>query len=510
VSLRNYAEANVVIEDSDSGEVLGELNRFDAPPILHPEAIYMHQGDMYRVLTLDLERNRARVRREEVDYYTQPLGGTDVHHIDQQLRDRPFGSGRLCWGEVTAYFRTCAFEKVHFYSLDAISTHSVELPTMVLETTAFWLISPATLMEQVRQAGLDAHSGLRAVGYATRMLLPLFITCDTLDFSHTVGSANSPWNTIFVYERYPHGLGFTEKAYEQMHRILPAVRDHIANCPCQEGCPCCVGKPLRQYATWNVERGEASIPSKAAARMILDGLLGDGTNLQQPDTQTLADTPTGREQLLEPALRRRLERGREPQVFHRIRPEPEVTTQYPHIEARNTLAIADVARRAQRGRDFDRDLHRRIAKHIRLEGLAPDAAAASLPKGMKKRRSNLPPTSFSSGQPACVRRSPLAGARAKTTTGRGSTAGRGEQRPPCGRAGVQPECGEHGSGSARLAGNPPAPPPRRERSALRDATTAVAGCDVTRPESEKILHLGDALAARARKLVQNRKRGTEH
>ena len=59
VSLRNYAEKNVVIQDAESKAVLGEVNKFDAPPILHPEAIYMHHGDTYRVLDLDLDRNVA-------------------------------------------------------------------------------------------------------------------------------------------------------------------------------------------------------------------------------------------------------------------------------------------------------------------------------------------------------------------------------------------------------------------------------------------------------------------
>ena len=104
VSLRSYADENVVIEDADSGAILGEVVKFDAPPLLHPEAIYLHQGDSYRVLSLDLQKNIARVKREEVDYYTQPLGGTDMHHIDHCLREKPFGSGRACWGEVTAHF----------------------------------------------------------------------------------------------------------------------------------------------------------------------------------------------------------------------------------------------------------------------------------------------------------------------------------------------------------------------------------------------------------------------
>ncbi|MBI3944529.1 MAG: DEAD/DEAH box helicase [Armatimonadetes bacterium] len=359
VSLRSDAGRNVVIQDVETGFVLGEVVEHDAPPLLHPEAIYMHLGETYRVLELDLERAIAGVRRVEVDYYTQALGGSDVHHIDHCLRERPFGSGRACWGEVTAYFDTYAYERIHFYSLDAISRHGVDLPTLALETMALWIIPPEALVQSVRRAGLDAHAGLRGVGYATRTILPLFITCDTPDFSHTVGSANSPWQAIFVYERFPHGLGFTQRAYEELHRILPAVLQMIRDCPCADGCPCCVGKPLRPFTVWNVERGEGSIPSKAAARMILEGLLGDGSRLETADIQALTDGPAGETERLEWALRRRLERMREPQVFHPIRPE--VETAYPEIEKPETLPEPDVARRATRRREFERALRKRIA-----------------------------------------------------------------------------------------------------------------------------------------------------
>ncbi|HOF87588.1 MAG TPA: DEAD/DEAH box helicase, partial [Armatimonadota bacterium] len=223
ISLRSYSDANVVIEDVDSGKILGALDKFDASPLLHPGAIYLHAGDTWQVLTLDLERNIARVKRVEVDYYTQPLGGTDIHHIDQCLREKPFGAGRAYWGEVTAHFHNWGYEKVRFYELDALSRHAVDLPSFSLETMAVWIVPPEALMARVRAAGLDAFNGLRGVGYAARMLLPLFITCDTLDFSHSIGSANSEWNAIFIYERYPLGLGFTEKAYDLLHEILPAV-----------------------------------------------------------------------------------------------------------------------------------------------------------------------------------------------------------------------------------------------------------------------------------------------
>jgi len=460
----------VVIEDVDSGAVLGEMNKFDAPPILHPEAIYMHRGDTYRVLALDLERAIARVQRVEVDYYTQPLGGTDVHHIDHTLREKPFGTGTACWGEVTAYFDTWGFEKIHFYSLDALSRHGLNLPKMVLETMAFWLVPPEDLMERVRRADLDTHGGLRGIGYATRMLLPLFMTCDTLDFSHTVGSVNSPWNAVFVYERYPHGLGFTQKAYERLHEITPRVLDTIRKCTCTDGCPCCVGKPLRQSTVWNVERGEASIPSKVAATTILEGLLGDSSNLDMPDRQSLTDSDASDAARLEMALRRRLERMREPQVFHPI--EPQVPIAYPEAEKHEELAKADVERRAERRASFGRELRKRIAKHVPTKQLDPLVGTPCPPSGMNAHGNN-PPTAFP-GRP----QAPAA-----------------ESQAPSAKSQANPESKTQN--------------PEQDQRPEAQSTKQAASRDVERPgngagEPRKV---GDSVAARARRMKKRREAG---
>jgi hypothetical protein len=236
------------------------------------------------------------------------------------------------------------------------------------------------------------HNGLRGIGYATRMVLPLFITCDALSFSHSIGSVNSPWNTIFIYERYLRGLGFTQKAYELLHEIMPAVLDNIRNCTCKDGCPCCVGKPLRQDTVWNVERGEGSIPSKAAALMILEGLMADEAALDCPDVLSLTDSEESSEARLEAALRRRLERMREPVVFHPI--EPKVPTGYPDIEREEALPMADAARRDDRKREFNKELRKRIAKYQAAQ-LQPFSNEAVQPAPrIRPRGGGNPPTAF--------------------------------------------------------------------------------------------------------------------
>jgi DEAD/DEAH box helicase domain-containing protein len=347
-----------VIEDVETGRLLGEVGKFDAPTMLHPEAIHLHRGETWRVLALDLERSVATVRRVDVDYYTQALGGDDVHHVDRVLREKPFGSGTAGWGEVTAYAGVHSYERIRFYTLDAVSKHPVTLPVQSVETMAFWVEPPEELMTDVKRAGLSPVAGLRGLGYATRMLLPLFVTLDTLDLSHTVGAANAPWRTVFVWEHYPRGLGFTERGYDVLHRLLPTVREHVRDCPCGDGCPRCVGKPLRPYTVVNVERGEGSIPSKSAALMVLDGLLGDGTGLEHPDRGAMTDSDEGLALRLERSLRRRLERMRQPEVLHPVAPRP--PTGFPAPEQEGALDRPDAAVRGERRRDFVRKLRRRV------------------------------------------------------------------------------------------------------------------------------------------------------
>ncbi len=399
LSLRGYSEAELVVQDRDTHAVIGHMNLYDAPTYVHPGAIYLHYGDTYLVDELDLVKRVAYVHPVEVDYYTQPHGGTDVHHIDRVLRRKPFGPATACFGEVTAYFNTELFERIHFYKLDAFTREPVSppVPTLQLETMGVWITPEDDLLREVIRKGLDPYSGLRGIGYGTRMLLPLFVTCETLDFSHTVGCTNSPWQSTFIYERYPLGLGFTERAFERLHEIMPALLERVKTCTCRDGCPCCVGKPLRQDATWNVERNEGSVPSKKSARMILELLLAEPARLSLPEEEALGQDEAEARLRLERSLRRRLERHAFPSVFHDIEPQPPEGFPEPEAPPRS-LSDTDMARRAMRRRAHEAT-RRDEARHEeeRRAAVAADTQAGQAVGGAgyhpARRAERMPPTS---------------------------------------------------------------------------------------------------------------------
>jgi DEAD/DEAH box helicase domain-containing protein len=47
--------------------------------------------------------------------------------------------------------------------------------------------------------------------------------------------------TLFVYEHVPGGTGLAERIFEQREVLLARALRLVETCPCESGCPACVG-----------------------------------------------------------------------------------------------------------------------------------------------------------------------------------------------------------------------------------------------------------------------------
>src|SRR5699024_12549102 len=47
--------------------------------------------------------------------------------------------------------------------------------------------------------------------------------------------------TIYLYDNCPGGVGLCEKVYDILPMLLDRAAEAIAACPCENGCPSCVG-----------------------------------------------------------------------------------------------------------------------------------------------------------------------------------------------------------------------------------------------------------------------------
>ena len=62
------------------------------------------------------------------------------------------------------------------------------------------------------------------------------------EFSHAAGVEKELFEpNLYLYDAYPGGIGFSEPLYHSCQELLTRTRELIAACPCENGCPSCVG-----------------------------------------------------------------------------------------------------------------------------------------------------------------------------------------------------------------------------------------------------------------------------
>ena len=244
VSLRSANADNVVIVDVTRGaRVVGEMDQFSAPVFLHEEAIYLHEGMQYHVDRLDWEEKKAYVRPVKVDYYTDANLAVSIKVL-QTLRSDSAQQIPVHHGEVRVTALPTIFKKIRFHTHENIGSGPISLPEQQLHTTAFWMVVPAEVARQFSRPALQG--GLQGVANVLTQVACLFLMCDPRDLGAYAETRAPHTGTpaVFVYERYPGGVGMSAQLLEMAAAVIRAGRELVAGCPCESGCPSCVGPAL--------------------------------------------------------------------------------------------------------------------------------------------------------------------------------------------------------------------------------------------------------------------------
>lgn len=241
VGIRTASEAQYTIVDEDRG-VLGTVDEARAFEQVHPGAVYLHQGETYLVRELDVNAKMARVRRQEVSYYTEARTVTDLQVRTVRAR-RPVGPAEAYLAEVEVTTQVVGYARKHLVGDQVLSVEPLILPAQTLSTVAVGLELPRDVAAVV---GEEALAGaLHAAEHASIGLLPLFAMCDRWD----LGGVSYPLHpqtgrpSVFVYDGYPGGVGMAERGYQILERWLRATWEAVRACPCEGGCPSCVQSP---------------------------------------------------------------------------------------------------------------------------------------------------------------------------------------------------------------------------------------------------------------------------
>jgi len=275
VSLRCASDGTYAIMDStNQNRVIGTVDAISAPETVYPGGVYLHEGDTHLVRRLDIEGRAAYVERQDVDYYTQAILDSSIR-AGEVRAEMAWMRGTLRYGDATVTWRTTAFKKIKFYTQENIGWSALDLPPQHLETAACWFTPPPEALALPGAFGLKPIEGLVGIRNVAVNMLPLLAMCDRLDVGGIVDSSNTGSLTIFLYDRYPGGMGFAEKGYELFAELMEHCLRTIEGCPCEDGCPSCVGLPVTQPAQqMDPDLGHGyPIPDKEAALVLLRYLL---------------------------------------------------------------------------------------------------------------------------------------------------------------------------------------------------------------------------------------------
>lgn len=267
VSLRSASPENfVILNQTDNNRVIGEVDYYSAPIFLHPEAIYLHDADQYQVTELDWEGRKAYVKETDVDYYTDAETKTDLKVLAVTDEKAKY-EARLSWGEVTVTSVTVLYKKIKFHTHENVGWGKIELPELELHTNSYWYSFPGDIRFKINLDGEQFGGALRGVANILGKIAPLWMMCDPHDL-RSISQVRSPFTelpTIYIYENIPDGVGYSEKLFNISDDLFRACLDQVEKCPCQGGCPSCVGPEM--------EVGESGKPGTVK---LLKWMLGMG------------------------------------------------------------------------------------------------------------------------------------------------------------------------------------------------------------------------------------------
>lgn len=249
IGLRSGSSDEVRIAFAD-GTIVGTVDRARACDLVHPGAVYLHQGRPHRVVHLDLHDGAAIVEPDDGREYT--LARTDVALRITGI-EATKGVGRLTVGlgtvEVTS--RVTGYQRREVLTGEVLGTEELDLPPSHLTTRGFWWSVPDRVVADAAITPRDLPGTLHAAEHAGIGILPLFTICDRWD----VGGISTPWldeletAAVVIYDGYPGGAGIAELGYEAAPLQLSATLDVLHGCGCEAGCPSCVQSP--KCGSWN-------------------------------------------------------------------------------------------------------------------------------------------------------------------------------------------------------------------------------------------------------------------
>lgn len=159
VSLRTTSPGSIQLRTDEDGllTTIGMVDTASAYWMVHPHAIYLHQGRSFLVENLDLENGQAILKSADSDYFTEPLIDETIEKVEV-YREQTVAAGKIFLGEVDVTTQVTGFRKTRWYTNENLGGEELELPSTTLRTVAYWLSISEEAIDQLQSNNLWSAS----------------------------------------------------------------------------------------------------------------------------------------------------------------------------------------------------------------------------------------------------------------------------------------------------------------------------------------------------------------
>lgn len=256
-----------------AGVVIGTIDEASADAHVFPDAVYVHQGRTYHVLSLSSVTGAAG----PVGWGRAPVGAPSlvapvrpgdqrvavVEEVRTPLRTRasthtsvairgveeswtsPDGLLTWCFGPTDVSTRVTDYDLLRLPGLEFIRNTELAMPTRTLPTRSAWFQLERGAEAVLGIGAADLPGALHAAEHAMIAILPLIATCDRWDLGglSTQSHDDTGRPTVFVHDAFRGGAGHTRSGYARAAQWIGAALEAVRECPCEDGCPRCVQSP---------------------------------------------------------------------------------------------------------------------------------------------------------------------------------------------------------------------------------------------------------------------------
>ncbi len=156
VSLRSASPETVVLEIDDTAagrrSIIGQVDLASATWMVHPGAVYLHEGQAYLVDELDLEHNVARLSPQDADYYTEPNSQTTIELVTLAA-EVPVKGGSKSHGDILVTTQVVGFQRIQWFTHQHLDGGDLDLPPTRLPTTGYWVSLSQPAVDALRAQG---------------------------------------------------------------------------------------------------------------------------------------------------------------------------------------------------------------------------------------------------------------------------------------------------------------------------------------------------------------------